>query len=216
MTIRHGICAVLLALTSSSVFALDAAGEQELTHLQERWAQINYQLPEARREAAFEQLASQAEVAVRREPRAAELKTWQGIILSTWAGAKGGLGALGLAKRARTAFEESLALDPQALDGSAITSLATLYYQVPGWPIGFGDKAKAAELFDQALRLNPNGLDSNYFHADFLFREGRYREARAALEKALAAPDRPGRALADAGRRQEAQRLLQQVEAKLE
>lgn len=216
MTIRHGICAVLLALTSSSVFALDAAGEQELTHLQERWAQINYQLPEARREAAFEQLASQAEVAVRREPKAAELKTWEGIILSTWAGAKGGLGALGLAKRARTAFEESLALDPQALDGSAITSLATLYYQVPGWPIGFGDKAKAAELFDQALRLNPNGLDSNYFHADFLFREGRYREARAALEKALAAPDRPGRALADAGRRQEAQRLLQQVEAKLE
>ena len=216
MTIRHGICAVLLALTSSSVFALDAAGEQALAHLQERWAQINYELPEARREAAFEQLASQAEAAVRREPQAAELKTWQGIILSTWAGAKGGLGALGLAKRARTAFEESLALDPQALDGSAYTSLATLYYQVPGWPIGFGDKAKAAELFDQALRLNPNGLDSNYFHADFLFREGRYQEARAALEKALAAPDRPGRALADAGRRQEAQRLLERVKEKLE
>lgn len=216
MTIRHGICAVLLALASSSVFALDAAGEQELARLQERWAQINYELPEARREAAFEQLAHQAEAAVRREPQAAELKTWEGIILSTWAGAKGGLGALGLAKRARTAFEESLALDPQALDGSASTSLATLYYQVPGWPIGFGDKAKAAELFDRALRLNPHGLDSNYFHADFLFREGHYRAARAALEKALAAPDRPGRALADAGRREEAQRLLQRVEEELE
>lgn len=216
MTIRHGIFAVLLALASSSVFALDAAGEQELARLQERWAQINYELPEARREAAFEQLASQAEAATRRNPDSAELKSWQGIILSTWAGAKGGLGALGLAKRARTAFEESLALDPQALDGSAYTSLATLYYQVPGWPIGFGDKAKAAELFDQALRLNPNGLDSNYFHADFLFREGHYREARAALEKALAAPDRPDRALADAGRREEAQRLLQRVEEELE
>ena len=154
MTIRHGICAVLLALASSPVFALDAAGEQELARLQERWAQINYELPEARREAAFEQLASQAEAATRRNPDSAELKSWEGIILSTWAGAKGGLGALGLAKRARTAFEESLALDPQALDGSAYTSLATLYYQVPGWPIGFGDKAKAAELFDQALRLN--------------------------------------------------------------
>lgn len=216
MTIRHGIFAVLLALASSPVFALDAAGEQELARLQERWAQINYELPEARREAAFEQLASQAEAATRRNPDSAELKSWQGIILSTWAGAKGGLGALGLAKQARTVFEESLALDPQALDGSAYTSLATLYYQVPGWPIGFGDKAKAAELFDQALRLNPNGLDSNYFHADFLFREGHYREARAALEKALAAPDRPGRALADAGRREDAQRLLQRVEEELE
>ena len=216
MTIRHGICAVLLALASSPVFALDAAGEQELARLQERWAQINYELPEARREAAFEQLASQAEAVTRRNPDSAELKSWQGIILSTWAGARGGLGALGLVKQARTVFEESLALDPQALDGSASTSLATLYYQVPGWPIGFGDKAKAAELFDQALRLNPHGLDVNYFHADFLFREGRYPEARAALEKALAAPDRPGRELADAGRRQEAQRLLEQVEEELE
>ena len=36
-----------------------------------------------------------------------------------------------------------------------------------------------------------------------------------ALEKALAAKDRPGRELADKGRRAEAQALLQQVESKL-
>ena len=208
MTIRHGICAVLLALASSSVFALDAAGEQELARLQERWAQINYELPEARREAAFEQLASQAEAATRRNPDSAELKSWQGIILSTWAGAKGGLGALGLAKRARTAFEESLALDPQALDGSAYTSLATLYYQVPGWPIGFGNDDKAREMLDKALALNPDGIDSNYFMGDFLYRKGDYAAARQVLNKALKAPARPGRALADQGRRKEIESLL--------
>ena len=41
-------------------------------------------------------------------------------------------------------------------------------------------------------------------------------EARAALEKALAAKDRPGRELADQGRRAEATALLQQVTGKLQ
>lgn len=216
MTIRLVVGGLVLAFATQSALALDADGDQELVRLQERWAQINYQLPEARREAAFAQLAEQAEAVVRRDPGAAELKAWEGIILSTWAGAKGGLGALGLAKKARTAFEQSLAIDPTVLKGSAYTSLATLYYQVPGWPIGFGDKDKAAEMFGQALSLNPDGLDTNYFYADFLFREGRYREAKAAAEKALAAPARPGRALADAGRREEARRLLERVAEKLE
>ena len=150
------------------------------------------------------------------EPQAAELRIWHGIVLSTWAGAKGGLGALGLVKQAKAELEKAIELNPQALDGSAYTSLATLYYQVPGWPIGFGDDDKAQALFQQALHLNPNGIDPNYFHGDFLLRQKRYNEARAALKKALAAPDRPGREVADAGRREEARNLLAQVEEKLE
>ena len=38
-----------------------------------------------------------------------------------------------------------MAIDPKALDGSAYASLGSLFYQVPGWPIGFGDDKKAAE-----------------------------------------------------------------------
>ena len=137
-------------------------------------------------------------------------------MLSTWAGAKGGLGALGLVKQAKAELEKAIELEPQALDGSAYTSLASLYYQVPGWPIGFGDEDKAEALFHQALALNPNGIDPNYFDGDFLLRQKRYGEARAALEKALAAPDRAGREVADAGRRDEARALLAQVKEKLE
>ncbi|MBV2263899.1 MAG: tetratricopeptide repeat protein, partial [Thauera sp.] len=101
------------------------------------------------------------------------------------------------------------------LDGSAYTSLGGLYYQVPGWPLGFGDDAQAEKLLKQALAINPGGIDPNYFYGDFLSRQKRYAEARTALEKALAAPDRPGRESADAGRRAEARRLLEQVVAKL-
>ena len=68
----------------------------------------------------------------------------------------------------------------------------------------------------QALAINPDGLDPNYFYGDFLQRQKRYEEARAALEKALAAKDRPGRELADKGRRAEATALLQQVAGKLQ
>ncbi|MNF44045.1 Tetratricopeptide repeat-containing protein [Pseudomonas linyingensis] len=204
--------ALLLSLPS---LALTAAGAQSLKQLQTRWAEINYQLPEAQREAAFAKLAGEAEVALKAEPQAPELLIWRGIILSTWAGAKGGLGALDLVKQARGQFEQAIKLDAKALDGSAYTSLGSLYYQVPGWPVGFGDDERAEQLLKQALSLNPDGIDPNYFYGDFLLGEKRYAEAEKALEKALAALPRPGREVADAGRRQEAQALLDKARAKL-
>nr|WP_092432460.1 tetratricopeptide repeat protein [Pseudomonas sagittaria] len=211
---RHLILggALLLSLPS---FALTAASAQSLKQLQARWAEINYQLPEAQREAAFAKLAGEAEVALKAEPQAPELLIWRGIILSTWAGAKGGLGALDLVKQARGQFEQAIELDAKALDGSAYTSLGSLYYQVPGWPVGFGDDERAEQLLKQALSLNPDGIDPNYFYGDFLLGEKRYAEAEKALQKALAAPPRPGREVADAGRRQEAQALLDKARAKL-
>lgn len=205
-----------LACTALPAFALSTGGEAQLHQLQTRWAEINYQTPEKQREEAFAKLVSQADAALASEPKAPELLIWRGIILSTQAGAKGGLGALSLVKEAKTSLEQALAIDPQALGGSAYTSLGSLYYQVPGWPIGFGDDEKAEQMLKQALAINPDGIDPNYFYGDFLQRQKRFEEARAALEKALAAQDRPGRELADKGRRAEAKALLQQVESKLQ
>lgn len=200
-------------LVSLPAFALSDAGAQHLQQLQTRWAEINYQVPKAQRAAALEKLAGVAEDAVKAEPKAPELLIWRGIILSTWAGAKGGIGALGLAKDARASLEAALAIDPRALDGSAYTSLGSLYYQVPGWPIGFGDDKRAETMLTKALEINPGGIDPNYFFGDYLYRQKRYAKARAALQRALAAPDRPGRAVADEGRRSEIRALLAKVEA---
>jgi tetratricopeptide (TPR) repeat protein len=206
----------LLALASLPAFALTDASRTQLERIQGRWAEINYQTPAAQRESAFADLAQQAERAIAAEPQAAELRIWKGIVLSTWAGAKGGLGALDLVKQAKTELEQALKLDAKALDGSAYTSLGSLYYQVPGWPLAFGDDEKAESMLKTALTLNPNGIDPNYFYGDFLARKKRYREAKAALEKALAAADRPTRVSADAGRREEARQLLKAVQAKLD
>ncbi|MFV3415055.1 tetratricopeptide repeat protein [Pseudomonas sp. NY15436] len=207
------ILASLIAF-SPLTWALDQAGSQHLGAIQQRWAQIQYQLPEAQRAAAFEKLASDAEAFTREQPQAAEAWIWNGIVTSSWAGATGGLGALGKVKAARASLEKALALDPNALQGSAYTSLGALYDRVPGWPIGFGDSDKADELLRKALRLNPEGIDSNYFWGDHLYRQGHYVEARAALQKALQAPPRPGRELADQGRRGEIDALLKTIKDK--
>lgn len=209
------IFCVLLGALSGSVWALDGADQQRLASIQQSWAHIQYELPAEQRTAAFEKLAGEATAFTQERQTVAEAWIWSGIVTSSWAGAQGGLGALGKAKAARVDFEKALTLDPAALQGSAYTSLAALYDRVPGWPIGFGDTDKAEQLLKQALALNPDGIDSLYFWGDHLYRQGRYSEARRALLKALKAPARAGREVADSGRRQEIQALLVNVDKKL-
>jgi tetratricopeptide (TPR) repeat protein len=198
------LCAALLFVPLAAFAGLD----EDLRALQDDWAVIKYQRPAAEREKAFAELTKNADAVRGRYPGRAEPQIWYGIIAASYAGARGGLGALSLAKDAKRALEQALEADPKALDGSAYTSLGSLYYQVPGWPIGFGDDGKARELLQKALALNPDGIDSNYFYGDFLVRQGDRDGARRALDKALKAPPRPGRALADEGRRKEIEALL--------
>src|SRR5690606_2049518 len=105
-----------------------------------------------------------------------ELKVWLAINKSSLAGVKGGLGALSLVKEAKLLYEEVIDPAPNTLDGSAFTSLGTLYYKVPGWPVAFGDDVKAEELLQRALLINPTGIDANYFYGDFLAEQGRTDE----------------------------------------
>jgi tetratricopeptide (TPR) repeat protein len=193
------LLAALLAVAASA----RADQVTDIAQLQSRWAEVKYQLPEAQREKAFAQLATEAQAMREAHAKEAPYLVWEGIIRATYAGARGGLGALSEAKKARAAFEQSISIDPSALGGSAYTSLGSLYYQVPGWPVGFGDDDKAEEMLRKGLALDPDGIDANYFWGDFLLDQDRYDEAIAAFEKARAAPPRPGRESADAGRRAE-------------
>jgi tetratricopeptide (TPR) repeat protein len=198
------LAAALLLLPLAAFAALD----DDIRTLQREWAEIKYRQPADTQEKAFAALARTADSVRGRYAGRAEPQIWYGIIAASYAGARGGLGALSLAKDAKKAFEQALEMDPSALDGSAYTSLGSLYYQVPGWPIGFGNDEKAREMLLKALEINPDGIDSNYFLGDFLYRKGDYAGARQALGKALKAPPRRDRALADEGRRKEIEALL--------
>lgn len=199
------------AVIASPRIALAAPVDDEVAQLQRDWELAKYKTPAAQQEKRFDELAGKAAQVVAAYPDRAEPLVWQGIIVSSLAGARGGLGALSLAKQAKAQYEAALKIAPEALDGSAYNSLGVLYYKVPGWPIGFGDKAKARELLQKALAINPTGIDANYFFAEYLSETGKGADAVPYLEKALAAPARPGRAVADAGRREEAKALLAKV-----
>lgn len=183
--------------------------------LQDQWAIIKYQTPKKEREKAFEALANTAHARNQAHPNRAELLVWEAIILSTYAGEKGGLGALGLVKDAKALLETAEKIDASVLNGSVYTSLGSLYYQVPGWPIGFGDDDKAEQYLKKALQISQDDIDANYFYGDYLLQDGQYREAVKVFEKALNAPPRTGRDLADAGRKEEIKAALGKAKSKL-
>ena len=176
--------------------------------IQFEWARLYYQgefLNENYRE--LQALAEKADQLAQDNPRNAEALVWDAIVLSTLAEKKGGLGALGLVKQARLRLEQAEAIDPTVLGGSVYASLGTLYSKVPGWPIGFGSDKKAEQYFQKALAVNPDGLDINYFFAEYLADQGEREMALKYVEKALNAPRLEGRPVADEGRRDQARRL---------
>lgn len=195
-----------------------ADAEGAVDFLQHEWARVNYRSPEDERQAALEALAEHARAVGDRFEGRADVLVWEAICLSSYAGSLEGLSqfqAIDLVEAARDRLLEAKKLDAEVLDGSVYTSLGSLYYQVPGWPLGFGDDERARKHLQRALAIDPDGIDPNYFYGDFLRQQGEYAEAEKALEKALAAPARPDRPVADAGRRHEVQTVLTKVRERL-
>lgn len=184
--------------------------------LQQQWDKANFASADKKQKAAaLKSLAETARSAATQNPADAEVQIWSGIVLSTYAG-EAGMSALSLVKEAKGLFEKAIALKPDALQGAAYTSLGSLYYQVPGWPISFGDEDKAEELLKKGLALDPEGMDANYFYADYLLQQKHYAEAAPHFEKVLQASARPGREIADQGRKAQATDALARIHKKLD
>jgi short-subunit dehydrogenase len=211
------VFAAALLPVGRHALAEDAPFAAELVAIQQDWDKANYQAADASdKERRLEALSARSEMLARQYPRRAEPLVWEGIVLSSYAGAKGGLGALSLAKKSRDCLIEASRIDPAALNGSAFTSLGALYYKVPRWPVGFGDRGKAAEFLNKALTFNPDGMDPNYFLGELLYEQGEYARSLRHLQTALAAPARPERPVGDAGRRAEVLALVAKVNSKLQ
>ncbi|MFK8049004.1 MAG: tetratricopeptide repeat protein [Halioglobus sp.] len=176
--------------------------------VQRAWDNAQFGLDGDESKTAMKKLVAECESLVTKHAEDAEVLTWCGITNSTFAGMVGALSAMKYAKAAKANLEKAIELAPDVVNGGAKSSLGTLYFKVPGWPIGFGNDDKARELLTAGLAINPEGIDSNYFYADFLIEEKDFASARIHLERALAAPARPGREIADEGRRADVQASL--------
>ncbi|UZW57342.1 tetratricopeptide repeat protein [Sphingobium sp. JS3065] len=206
----HFVLATLLAVAVPT--AATAGMPEEVKSINDNWARISYQMNgSSHQTTALDQLARQADQVVARYPKQAEPLLWQGIVVSEQANRANIFHKLGLATRARDILTRAYAINPRAGNGGVAMSLGVLYYKVPGSPIGFGDDARARQLLQQALALDPDGLDANYFWGDFLYDQGDTAGAKAALAKALRAPHDPDRPVWDTGRRREVQGLLKKI-----
>ncbi len=182
------------------------AFDQKLADIAGTWDRIKYQMPYKDAQIkALDALETEADSLSASFPDRAEPKIWEGIAYATESGLVGGMKALPKVKKARALFEAAIAIDGDAMNGGAHTSLGSLYYLVPGWPIAFGDDSMAEKELKTALAINPNDIDANYFYGDYLVHRKKYADAVPVLEHAEQAPPRPGRGVGDAGRRQEIQ-----------
>ncbi len=202
---------MVLVCSASSVWA-DASAD--VAALRTEWDTVNFTLKKEDQVKPLEGLISKASALNKAHPGNASALIWEGIIHATYAGAKGGLGALAECKTAKGLFEQAIAADPKALNGAAYTSVGSLYYQVPGWPVGFGDDEKAEEMLKQGLVLGPQDLDAHYFYADFLMQQKRWKEAVVIIEKGLATPQDATRPLFQKGRRDKLADMLTTAQAK--
>jgi tetratricopeptide (TPR) repeat protein len=194
-----------------SSHAADALSS-EVRRLQTKWEAIKFGVPEGDDQTKqMNALGDDADAVAAHFPGMPEALIWDGIITSERASMAGSFYALGFAKRARDILEQAYNLDPVRLDAGATASLGVLYYRVPGFPIGFGDKAKARQLLEQAVKLAPNGLDAWYFYGDFLYTQNEYPKAVEAFQHALKIPTHPDRPLWDKNRRLVIEELLAKI-----
>lgn len=205
-----GALAILL-----SASPVRAGLEEDLNSLQQRWAVARYQTQVDQRKPKLQQLVKEADALTEKNAGSADAWLWAAVIRGSLAEAENNISALGMVKEAKAGLEKSIAIDPKAEQGYAYGVLGQMYARVPGWPIGFGDKKKAREYLQQSLAVSPDGIDSNYFYAQFLFDQGDYQQAKQYAERALKAAPASGVQAADQGRQTEIRELIESINKKL-
>ncbi len=204
---------IALLFAANTAFAETTPLDASIAKLQHDWATAFYKAPEKDKEEAFEKLVKEAHEVSAANPGRAEPLIWEGIITSTLAKYQSIFSAGGTAKAARGLLLAAEKIDPNALHGSALTSLGSLYYKVPRFG-SFGDHDKAREYLERALKINPDGIDPNFFMGELMVERGEKAKALEYFKKALNAPARPGREDADTGRRTEIQAAIKKIEGK--
>jgi cytochrome c-type biogenesis protein CcmH/NrfG len=214
------VAALTIAFLLVAEWHVFAAGNPALNadilRLSLDWEHIKFEVANAdEQEKLMAGVADQAAALAQKYPNQPEAKIWLGIITSeqsSMANENGSpIKALRLATKARDILAEVEKTDPVAADAGAPTSLGVLYYRVPGFPIGFGDKTKARQLLQEAVTNAPNGMDANYFYGDFLLQQKEYPQAVKVLQHALTLPPHADRPLWDKSRRLVIQQLLAQI-----
>ena len=201
-----------LWLLSSYGFAEPLSLKQSLQEIETSWAKTHYGLPEDKQLAAYLPLIDKAEQLLAQYPHNTEVMFCIAMIKSSMAAHENPARALAIVNEVRDLLTKVVTINPNTMQGSAYVILGTLYYRVPSWPISFGDKRQAEEMLTTALRIHPEGIDTNYFYGQFLLDNNQRKEARHYFKKALDVPLRPEQRYADEQLKNEARQALDKLE----
>jgi hypothetical protein len=203
---------LLLSLVLLFAAAAQAAPSDELIRpIQDRWAEIKYRSPAKQQADLYNELSEKVRQISAANPNFPPALIWEGIVVSSEAGARGGLGGLSLAKDAKKVLEESLKLDEKSPQRLRLYQPRRALRQGSRLAAGLRRQEKSRGAFPQVPERQP-GRD----RPELLLRRvpdrpgARRRRPQLSGKSAQAAP-RPGRELADQGRRQEIQALLKQI-----
>lgn len=211
---KHRIISALFMTALFAVAPAQAAFDDELTALQQRWATARYQVHGEERKNQLKKLTEDADSFAKKYSDKAEGYLWAGVIRGSLAEAINGMSALGIVKEAKTKLEKAIEIDPKAEEGYAFGALGLMYAKVPGWPIGFGDDKKAKEMLKKGIEISPAGMNINYLYASYMFEKGDYKQAQTLIKKAeQATPPTP----VDVwnGRQKEIQELAEKIQKEL-
>jgi tetratricopeptide (TPR) repeat protein len=143
----------------------------------------------AARRAALEQGIAAARAAIEARPDRPEGHFWLAANMGALAESHGLRMGLRYRGPIRDALQTVIRIDRAFQQGSADRALGRWYFLVPG--LFGGSKAKSEEHLRRSLTYNPDSHASLYFLAETLHAVGRDAEARAMLERLLAAPVDP-------------------------
>lgn len=194
-----------------STQALSADLSTALQAIESEWASIYYKLPKSKQEEAFSALLKKAEALSSEFPNEPEPLFWEAVITATNAELQDGFTALKAIHQAKDLLQQAINMNPKTANGSAYVTLATLYYMSPKWPIAFGNDERAEQLFKEALSINPNSIDANYFYGDFLLNNNQQSKAQKYFAIAASLPSRQEQRFADDQLKTEAKMALANV-----
>jgi tetratricopeptide (TPR) repeat protein len=185
---------------------------ESLSHIESEWAVTYYKTPKIQQESAYLKLLSSTQQLSGQYPHEAAPLFWQAVVKASYADHQDAVSALDAIDDVRDLLTRAIAINPNTMNGSAYVVLGTLYYRVPKWPIAFGNDEEADKLLQAALKINPNGIDSNYYYGEFLLANDKIKAAESYLKKATEAPVRPEQIYADNQLKEEAKRTLKNTQ----
>lgn len=210
----------MIALMSAFVFSASihayAEFNEDLTALQQHWATARYHASGNERNRQLRDLTMEADKLAKQYSDKAESYLWSGVVRGSLAEMLNNLGALTLVKQAKVDLEKSIELDPKAEDSYALGILGMMYSLTPSWPLAFGDDKKAKELLDRGVELSPEGMNINYFNAEYYFNKKEFKKAAKFIKKAEEAtpPYPPETSLAVSNRQREIRELAEKIRSK--